>query len=257
MSSRDYLDIVPRSAPTDLCYSELQLAENPNPRCPVAVLLDTSSSMLGLPIAELNNGLRVFFCELMEDPVSRLAVEVVLISFGSRVSIVKPFTSLLEVGAEHLPVLQAGGHTPLGAALDLACAQLAKRRRFYKQAGIPAYRPWIVTLSDGAPNDDWQAPAAHVRRLAEQRHIVSLGVGVGPQADLATLGTFSSTDLPPRRLAGLRFGEFFRWLADSLRATSGSGDLRRAPIIANPAGWTQPVAQGSGQLNYWNTHFSP
>jgi uncharacterized protein YegL len=253
MNSQAYLQVIPHTAPTGLSYTELQLAENPNPRCPVALLLDSSHSMAGAPIAELNAGLRLFFQELTEDPMSRLAVEVVLIPFGESVNIAKPFTSLLDAQAGNLPTLTAAGCTPLGAALDLACEQLAKRRTFYKQAGIPAYRPWIVTLSDGVPNDNWQGAAAHVRQLAERQKLFSVCVGIGPDADLATLGSFTSPDLPPRNLQGLRFREFFHWLADSLRATSGSGDLRRNPTITNPLAWAQPAPGSHGQPNLWNS----
>ena len=38
------------------------------PRCPCVLLLDTSSSMQGLPIDALNQGLRTFKDELMKDP---------------------------------------------------------------------------------------------------------------------------------------------------------------------------------------------
>lgn len=37
---------------------------NPEPRCPCVLLLDTSGSMNGSPISELNKGLQVFKDEL-------------------------------------------------------------------------------------------------------------------------------------------------------------------------------------------------
>jgi len=51
--------------------------DNPEPRCPCLLLLDTSGSMRGQPIAELNAGLIAFKNELVSDGlaanVSRLA----------------------------------------------------------------------------------------------------------------------------------------------------------------------------------------
>ena len=38
-------------------FDDVEFAENPEQRCPVALLLDTSYSMSGAPIAELNDGL--------------------------------------------------------------------------------------------------------------------------------------------------------------------------------------------------------
>ena len=53
----DYLDQIP--------FSAADFAENPEPRCPCILLLDTSGSMTGSPINELNNGIVTFKDELM------------------------------------------------------------------------------------------------------------------------------------------------------------------------------------------------
>ena len=55
---------------------------NPEPRCPCLLLLDTSGSMHGRPIEELNAGLRVFKEELASDAMAMQRVEVALITFG-------------------------------------------------------------------------------------------------------------------------------------------------------------------------------
>ena len=39
---------------------QAEFADNPEPRCPVILVLDTSGSMAGEPIKELNEGLRSF-----------------------------------------------------------------------------------------------------------------------------------------------------------------------------------------------------
>ena len=48
----------------------VEFAENPEPRCPCVLLLDTSSSMRGAPIEALNEGLRVFKTDLMHDALA-------------------------------------------------------------------------------------------------------------------------------------------------------------------------------------------
>lgn len=48
--------------------------------------------------------------------------------------------------------LSAGGNTPLGAALDIA-------KKLIEDRGLTpsrAYRPLVVLISDGLPNDEWQ-----------------------------------------------------------------------------------------------------
>ena len=70
----DFTDQVP--------FDGAEFAENPEPRCPCVLLLDTSSSMSGQPITELNKGLQAFKDELMSDNMSVKRVELSLVSFG-------------------------------------------------------------------------------------------------------------------------------------------------------------------------------
>jgi uncharacterized protein YegL len=58
------------------------LVANPEPRCPCLLLLDTSGSMNGRPIEELNAGLRVFKEELTSDAMAMQRVEVAVMTFG-------------------------------------------------------------------------------------------------------------------------------------------------------------------------------
>ena len=41
-------------------FGAAEFAENPEPRCPCLLLLDTSGSMRGNPIKELNEGIIIF-----------------------------------------------------------------------------------------------------------------------------------------------------------------------------------------------------
>ena len=57
-------------------------ADNPEPRCPCLLLLDTSSSMAGRPIEELIAGLIAFKDELMADAMATKRIEVAIVTFG-------------------------------------------------------------------------------------------------------------------------------------------------------------------------------
>src|SRR5690242_18236634 len=53
----------------------VEFAENPEPRCPCVLLLDTSGSMHGAAIAALNQGLQTFRDDLAKDPLASRRVE--------------------------------------------------------------------------------------------------------------------------------------------------------------------------------------
>src|ERR1700693_4942617 len=71
----------------------MEFADNPEPRCPFVLLLDTSKSMAGKPIAALNEGLRALHAELMKDTLARLRVEIAVLSFGGNVQLVQDFVT--------------------------------------------------------------------------------------------------------------------------------------------------------------------
>ena len=121
---------------------------NPAPRCPVILLLDTSGSMDGEPLRELQCGLDQFLQETSDDETASMSVELEVITFGNKAEIASAFAPVCDI-ADMPPVLTASGMTPLGGALKLADSELKVRRRLYKQKGIASYKPWIVLMTDG------------------------------------------------------------------------------------------------------------
>ena len=112
--------------------------------------------------------------------------------------------------------------TSMGAALRLAAQHLHERRKLYRNAGISSYRPWVILMTDGGPNDDWEQSATEMRTLGEQGNIQYLGIAIGDNADLNILNNILPSQPGPIRLQGLRFRQFFRWLTDSLKSVSAS-----------------------------------
>jgi uncharacterized protein YegL len=214
-------------------FAPPDLVSNPEPRCACVLLLDTSGSMTGRPIAELNEGLETFKRELMADGMATQRVEVALITFGP-VQVVSDFETADMFQPPHLA---AGGDTPMGSAIEQGLQLLEARKQTYKSAGISYYRPWVFLITDGAPTDDWQAAARMVRAgdNKNRKQFSFFAVGV-EGAELYTLSQICSPDRPPLKLKGLSFRELFSWLSSSLGGVSRSqpGELVALP---SPSGW--------------------
>lgn len=202
---------------TEFAIDSNDLIENPTPRCACVLVLDTSSSMDGERIRELNAALAQFIDELKADDFASYAIELCVITFGSEIREQLPFTPAYQVDVN--PKLTANGATPMGEAVRRAVRMLGDRKGEYKRQGVSYYQPWLVLMSDGAPTDDWHQAAEQLRGLAESKKVVSLPVGIG-DADLRVLGEFSNR--PAKPLAGLKFREFFVWLSQSMARVSQS-----------------------------------
>ena len=208
------------------------LIDNPSTRCACMLVLDTSGSMEGSPIQELNAGLQAFIQQLQDDDIAAYAVDLGVITAGSPVREVIPFTSISSL--QQVAPLSAAGTTPLGEAVSLALRRLEERKSQYKRTGVAYYQPWLVIISDGSPTDAWQTAAQSACALSQQRKLVVLPVGV-TGANLAVLGQFSSKPAMP--LAGLKFREFFLWLSASMSRVSASNSTSASVSLPKTGAW--------------------
>jgi len=202
-------------------------ADNPQARCPVALVLDTSGSMQGAAITELQQAVRMFYKEIARDPLASLRVSPSVFTFGGRVVQAVPFSQKMVAPTDAPGQLVAEGDTPLGAAIRAAIQTIKEQVQLYRQHAIPNYRPWVILMSDGHPTDDWQQAAAELKELSANGWTV-LCIALGAHADLPALAACSTIE--PRRIGTLEFAPFFRWLSASLKAESRSATSSRQPV---------------------------
>ena len=213
---------------------ESEFVENPEPRCPVVLLLDTSSSMRGAPIQELNESVGIFKKQVSEDAQASLRVELAIVTFGGTALLAQDFVTVADFSPQPL---SAVGDTPLGAAIELGLEKLDERKIAYKKNGIYYYRPWVWLLSDGAPTDGdrWQHAAKKVHAGEAARNFSFFAVGV-EGANFDILKQIAPPTRPPLCLNGLSFKEMFLWLSASMKkaSTTKQGDQIALPPIE---GW--------------------
>lgn len=212
--------------------SHNDLIDNPTPRCPVALVLDTSASMSGQPIDQLNAGIQLFLDEVKRDDLARWSVDLAVYTAGGSVDCIQPFIGVEQI-AGFVP-LDARGGTPLGQATRMALDDLEARKKAYSDTGVPYYQPWLVLISDGAPGDTWEDAAQRAKALSAQRKLVSLPIGV-QGADLEVLSQFSSK--PAVGLDGLKFRELFQWLSASMARVSASTSSDASVQLSSMDSW--------------------
>ncbi|MFN7929174.1 MAG: VWA domain-containing protein [Blastocatellia bacterium] len=237
-------------------FPDPEFVDNPEPRCPCVLLLDTSGSMNDekkiaqptspvqrllhegvtpgtvRPIDELNAGITAFRDELMMDELAVKRVELSLVTFGP----VRRLTDFQTPDIFRPPKLKAEGDTPIGKAIEKAIELLQDRKAAYKHNGISYYRPWIFLMSDGEPTDDYRRAAELIRQGEAAKSFAFFAVGV-EGADFDVLSRIAVRQ--PLRLNGLRFREMFVWLSSSLSAVSRSipGDDVPLKNPIAPDGW--------------------
>lgn len=211
----------------------VEFAENPEPRCPCVLLLDTSGSMQGDPIEALNQGLLSLKDELLKNSLAARRVEVAIITFDSNVNIVQDFVTADQFNP---PILTAQGLTTMGAGIHKALDMVEERKSLYRANGIAYYRPWVFMITDGEP----QGELDHLIEQAAQRlqgdeankRVAFFTVGV-ENANMMRLNQLAVRT--PLKLKGLNFIEMFVWLSASMSAVSHSQVDEQ--VALPPIGW--------------------
>ncbi|MGK7922258.1 MAG: VWA domain-containing protein [Trichodesmium sp.] len=211
----------------------VEFAENPEPRCPCVLLLDTSASMTGSPIQALNDGLETFRDNLITDDLAKKRVEVAIISFDNQVKIVQEFITADQF---ENPVLTAQGQTYMGTAINKALDMIAARKSEYRNNGISYYRPWVFLITDGEPQGESEKvvkeAGVRIKQEEENKHVAFFAVGV-EGANMDKLGEI--VQRTPLKLRGLDFREMFIWLSASMQQVSHSKVDEQ--VALPPPGW--------------------
>lgn len=193
---------------------------------PVCLLLDVSSSMAGYKIDALNQAVSKMLKTFRDEESREVEIIVSVITFGNEVNLHIPFTKASDVQWRDLT---ANGMTPMGTALKMAKAMIEDKDTTPSRA----YRPTVVLVSDGQPNDDWHKPLRDFIREGRSSKCDRMAMGIGRDACDDVLNLFiegTGHNLFTAENAG-QLHEFFQMVTMSVTTRSHS---KNPNIIPSP-----------------------
>lgn len=211
-----------------------QSPENYEQKCLCVLVLDVSGSMSGSKIDELNKGLKNFHADIENDDTTANRLEISVIEFSDTIDCIQE-PALVDDFV--MPTLTTKGTTRMVDGIEAGIDKVRGRKQWYKDTGQPYYRPWIILMTDGFPDggQDVNSLASKIKKDTANNAYLFFAIGVDG-ANMDTLKTLSSDNMPPASLQGLKFSQFFKWLSDSMGAVASSkeGDLIDMP---DPSDW--------------------
>lgn len=206
-----------------------QSPDNYEQKCCCVLVLDVSASMAGAPIQQLNRALQEFHTEIQEDSTAANRLEIAIVEFASDVkTLVDP--SLVENFS--MPVLATRGTTALVDGVREGINIARTRKAWYRQTGQPYYRPWVVLITDGAPDpgQDIAGLANEIKDSVANKDFWFFVLAVDG-SNMNILTSISDPSMPPSMLSGTKFMEFFQWLSASMSTITSSkeGDKINLP----------------------------
>lgn len=150
---------------------------------PVYLLLDVSGSMSGDKIDNLNKAVREMLTTFAQEEQMETEILVAIITFGGEAKLYLAPTSSSQVQWKDLTV---SGMTPLGAAMKIAKQMIEDK----KTTPSNVYRPTVVLVSDGQPNDEWKGPLEEFIKNGRSSKCDRMAMAIGSDADKQVLGMF-------------------------------------------------------------------
>lgn len=170
------------------------MAFNPNnykaptaKKLPVILLLDVSGSMSGEKINTLYDSVVEMVDSFVAAQVKETIIDVSIITFGSNVSLHTPYTSVIDLQKAGISKFRADGMTPMGTALTMAKDMIDDK----DTTPSNIYRPAVVLVSDGQPNDSWQRPLDKFIKDGRSSKCQRFAIAIGTDADRNVLEKFT------------------------------------------------------------------
>lgn len=140
---------------------------------PVILLLDTSGSMHeNGKIAVLNSAVNEMLTSFKNLDATNASISVSIITFGGNAQICQELKPVSEIGEINMI---ASGMTPMGGAVRLAKEMIEDKEIITSRT----YRPTVVLVSDGMPNDSWEDAIDLFKNDGRSAKCYRMAMGIG------------------------------------------------------------------------------
>ncbi len=196
---------------------------------PVILMLDGSGSMSGEKIYILNSAVNEMINSFKQEAQNEVEIQVGIIVFGDGgAQYVLPLQSCSQITNIQLG---ASGGTPMGMALKMA-KDLIEDKDTIPSRG---YRPTVVLVSDGQPNDSWEEPMDNFitngRSSKCDRLAMEIQAGANGEAVLNKFLEGTENRLFHANEAS-KIKDFFRFVTMSVSVRSKSADPNKLLSIS-------------------------
>ena len=157
---------------------------------PVILLLDVSGSMHGNKIDSLYDAVVEMIKTFEHAIIKETLINVAIITFGNEVLVHTPYTPVSTLAANGISRFDADGMTPMGTALRMAKDMIEDR----ETTSNKCYRPAVILVSDGEPNDDWRKPMEQFVNSGRTQKCQRFSVAIGNDANRSVLRMFADND---------------------------------------------------------------
>lgn len=214
-------------------------------KVPVVILADTSGSMNALNsngkpnIESLNEGIEIYFQQMLDDSTVQDHIDIAIISFGDNE--VQLAVDFAHIKNQSIPVFKASGGTPMCEAITLGLEILETQLGVYQDSGIPFHPPHLIIMTDGMPSQSGVYDVTNTavplgktdseflntkevfNAFLKEYNLISITVAIGEEIhDPFFLEQFASKPTNVLKLDVVNIVEFFKLLSRSTSILSRS-----------------------------------
>ncbi len=173
-------------------------------------LIDTSGSMKGTKMGELNTAMEELIPEIRRVGEADTDVKVAVLTFSTNLAWMYPEPISIEDFEWNR--LSANGITNMGAAFEELAARLS-RNSFLSSPSL-SFAPVIFLMTDGYPSDDYKEGLKKLQENTWYRHSLKTALGIGKEANDEMLAEFTlSKDTVVHAYSGGQLAQLIKKIA--------------------------------------------